>query len=451
MNQPTSPVVPWGEALLRASRSLPADDRGAHLFHEEREDLRIELHGSGGSPRVTLARTRGACARDSGGRLVHRSDPDPDEVAALAVGLRAAADGARPTSLRAWVAIEPRSSLADATSALGLVLELAEQIAKAGARVVTDLSILWVESIQKIWVVHAGSAPRTDVRRGRRLKVVASANGWPMRATVTVDRVFRSDSAPPINDLAEALAKRLRQRLTARPAPIGNHPIVFAPGTGGVVVHELVGHALEADTILRGDSLLFKAGGRVAGELVTVIDDPRRGRTAWRSDDEGHEPTPVALLKDGRVAGAIHDTRSAREMKKGSTGHGRSASYASSVRPRMGCTFLAPGPHDPLEVIESTRSGIHVRRMESAGTDPARGVAHFRVTDADWIEGGRIEAPLDPFLLRARLPEALTSIDRIANDLEFDRCVGSCVRDGQALATSVGAPTFRLRLATVLS
>jgi TldD protein len=218
-----------------------------------------------------------------------------------------------------------------------------------------------------------------------------------------------------------------------------------------VLIHELIGHALEADTVLSEGSLLARSKTGSAGrDLITVIDDPRRGRAPWKVDDEGADATPVALIREGRIGGLLHDSVSAQAMGKTPTGHGRCASYSSPVRPRMGCTFLAAGQPDAREIIETTRVGIHVRRIESAGTDPRSGHAYFRVTDSDRIEGGRIDAPLQPFLLRSTVVEALASIDRIADDLAFDTCIGSCVRDGQALATSVGAPTFRLGVATII-
>jgi len=117
----------------------------------------------------------------------------------------------------------------------------------------------------------------------------------------------------------------------------------------------------------------------------------------------------------------------------------------------MGCTYLAPGFLDPGEVLDGTERGIYVRRMEAASADPASGRATFRVTDADRIVKGRLEAALDTFLIDVSVVEVLPTMDRIASDLVFDSCIGSCVRDGQPLATSVGAPTFRVGLIRVVS
>jgi len=114
----------------------------------------------------------------------------------------------------------------------------------------------------------------------------------------------------------------------------------------------------------------------------------------------------------------------------------------------MGATFLTPGPFHPDEVLDGVARGLYVRRMSAAVTDPVQGRATFEVTDADTVIGGRIESALAPFLLMVSLDDLIT-IDRVADDLAFDACVGVCVREGQALASSVGAPTFRLGLVTV--
>jgi TldD protein len=114
----------------------------------------------------------------------------------------------------------------------------------------------------------------------------------------------------------------------------------------------------------------------------------------------------------------------------------------------MGATFLSPGRLHPEEVLQGVARGLYVRRMAAAATDPAEGTAVFHVTDADMLISGRIEVALDPFLLHIAV-EDLVTLDRIADDLAFDACVGVCVRDGQALASTVGAPTFRLGLVTV--
>jgi len=116
----------------------------------------------------------------------------------------------------------------------------------------------------------------------------------------------------------------------------------------------------------------------------------------------------------------------------------------------MGCTYLVAGTMDAREVVASVEDGIHVHRMETASVDARTGDSFFRVTDADRIVRGRIERPLTVFLLRLDAREALSTLDHVASNLTFDACVGSCVRDGQPLPTTVGAPTFRIGMARVI-
>ena len=94
-------------------------------------------------------------------------------------------------------------------------------------------------------------------------------------------------------------------RLAARELPSGERPIVFGPGVGGILLHELVGHALEADTVLGRASWLAGDGAEAveATEELLVVDDPRRGRVAWRFDDQGLLARATPLLRGGRVVG----------------------------------------------------------------------------------------------------------------------------------------------------
>jgi TldD protein len=201
---------------------------------------------------------------------------------------------------------------------------------------------------------------------------------------------------------------------------------------------------LEADVALRGASWLADTRETVASHDLTIVDDPRRGRGAWRIDDEGVEARPIALLRRGCVDSWIHDLRSSTASGRPATGHGRRASFRDPVQPRMGCTFVGAGRSHPSEALEGVADGVYVRRMEAASTDPKTGRSVFTITDADRIRSGRLDSPLLPFLMFAEGPTVLAGLERIADDVAFDTCVGSCVRDGQPLAVSVGGPTFRV-------
>ncbi len=115
----------------------------------------------------------------------------------------------------------------------------------------------------------------------------------------------------------------------------------------------------------------------------------------------------------------------------------------------MGCTFIASGHDDPREILRSTREGVFIRRMTSGQTDPIAGRATFVVTDADRIENGELTYPLETFVAELDGFDLWKTIDRIGDDLAFDTIIGSCMRDGQPLAVSVGAPTIRIGVVRV--
>lgn len=264
--------------------------------------------------------------------------------------------------------------------------------------------------------------------------------------------VLRSAGSPPITAAFVRALDRAERRASISPAPEpGSTTAVFAPGVGGIVAHELIGHALEGDVVARGSTWLSAARFPAAAMPVTVIDDPRRGRGAWMIDDEGVVSSETILIDRGRPVGWLLDKASARALSRVSTGHGRRSSYLEAVRARMGCTFIESGTDDPEDILRSTRSGVYIHRLVGGHTDPISGLATFIVSDSDRIVDGRLAEPLDVFVVELEGLESWGSIDRVAHDLAFDTCIGSCIRDGQPMAVSVGAPTIRIGVVRVRS
>jgi TldD protein len=324
-------------------------------------------------------------------------------------------------------------------------------LAERGGPEIVAVRAIYVAVRQTIRAAWPGAATAVDVRHGERVRVEVTVRSRETTACAAGERVLRRGRDPGLDVLARGIAVRAALRLDAGPVRPGSYPAVFAPGVGGILVHEIVGHALEADVVLRGASRLAAEAGRVAGAAVRILDDPRRARVAWRFDDEGTPSRAIALLEGGRVAGCLHDRSTADASGEGPTGHGRCASFRDPILPRMGCTFLAAGPARPEEAFEGVREGLLIRRMAAAAADPSSGRAVFRVEDADRISVGRIVGPVAPFLFEVDALAALRSMDVVADDLDFDTCVGSCARDGQPLAISVGAPTCRLGSIRVLA
>jgi len=431
----------WPSAVARAAGALARDGNGSLVFHERRCDLRLGLATEEG-PDSAVTTLAGVSIRREldPHRTCHLSRPSPEEIVDLARGR--VFDGAASRPARED---DREPDLRAARAWLETAVETAARALGTGA----SIRATWVEAIQQVVLARPGLTPVTLERRGRRVRIDAAVARGSRRATAAVERAFSTHPDP--DPLARDVALRAIERLDAFPCRPGPATVLFDSGVGGVLVHESIGHALEADTVGAGESALAAAGGRVAPAEVSVIDDPRRGRVPWRVDDEGSPTAPTPLLRDGRVAGALHDLASARRAGAAPTGHGRRSSYRDPILPRMGCTFLSAGRGRAEDLLAGTREGVLVRRMEGAWADPRRGVATFRVTDADAIEQGRRSGPLEPFLMIVDTRATLSTIDAVADDLSFDVCVGTCVREGQPLATSVGAPTFRTRVNSVVT
>jgi len=437
---------PWWLDLLRHLQASTRGSKGPAVFLEDRQDATVGLDSAADAPGVEHSRTSGASVQHADGRCRFQADPTPEEVEALV--LVHAPEGASPVrGPHPDVRLPTERAAAELEGAVQTVLSLQPK---------AEVQARWVGSDQRVHLATAERRIVADQRWGCRVRLQADLTRSGRTARAVGEATLRSASAEALRSqllrLAEEVAARVDARLAARELPSGERPIVFGPGVGGILLHELVGHALEADTVLgRASWLAGDAAETVeATEELLVVDDPRRGRVAWRFDDEGLPARATPLLRGGRAVGWLQDRATARASGREPTGHGRRASFREPVRPRMGCTFLAAGRGDPAGALEGIEEGVYVRRMEAASTDTLSGSAVFRVSDADWIRHGRIVAPLAPHAMFVEGRVALRSMERVSGDLAFDVCVGSCLHHGQPLSVSVGAPTFRIGLTNVV-
>ncbi|MEM9695065.1 MAG: metallopeptidase TldD-related protein, partial [Myxococcota bacterium] len=165
---------------------------------------------------------------------------------------------------------------------------------------------------------------------------------------------------------AEEAAKRAVAMLDAEEAPAGEMTVVLAPGDSGILLHEAVGHGLEADFNRKGTSRYSgQIGEKVASELCTVVDDATllQSRGAINIDDEGNEPGRSVLIENGKLVGYMHDRMSSRHYKLTPTGNGRRESYACNAMPRMTNTILLAGESEPEEILKSVKKGIYAARF----------------------------------------------------------------------------------------
>lgn len=254
--------------------------------------------------------------------------------------------------------------------------------------------------------------------------------------------VFRGFSPEEVAGIA---AKRALVMLEAHEAPSGRMTVVLSSEAGGTMVHEAVGHGLEADLSGQGLSVYMgKAGEMVASPSVNVVDDPtlpgKRG--SYNVDDEGTPAARTVLVEKGVLVRYMSDRLSSLRDGIPLTGNGRRQSFRHCPIPRMSNTMIEPGDHDPADIVRSVDHGLFVRKMGGGQVNTVTGDFVFEVSEGSMIRGGEIAEAVRGATLAGNGPEVLKSVDMVGNDLGFG--IGTCGKEGQGVPVSDAQPTLRI-------
>ncbi len=251
---------------------------------------------------------------------------------------------------------------------------------------------------------------------------------------------------------AREAARQAILNLSAVEAPAGIMTVVLAGGWPGILLHEAIGHGLEADFNRRKTSAFAnRIGTRVASELCTIVDDGtlpfRRG--SLNMDDEGSPTSRTVLIERGVLRGYITDRLNARLMGIPLTGNGRRESFQSVVLPRMTNTFMLAGESDPQDIIRSVKRGLYAVSFGGGQVDITNGKFVFSASEAYLIEDGTVTRPVKGATLIGNGPEILTRVSMVGHDLKLDEGIGTCGKEGQSVPVGVGLPTIRIDEITV--
>ena len=252
------------------------------------------------------------------------------------------------------------------------------------------------------------------------------------------------DLHPP-EEVAEVATKRSLLMLSAKKAPMGRMTVVLSCEAGGTMIHEAIGHGLEADLAQQGLSVYSgKIGEKVASPLITVVDDPTlpQKRGSYAFDDEGVPSRRNVLVEDGILKGYLYDRLTAFKDGVKSTGNGRRESYQQKPIPRMSNTMILPGKRKPEEIIHSVEKGLFVKKMGGGQVNTVNGDFVFEVNEGYLIEKGRIGEPVRGAILIGNGPQILKEIDMVGDDLGFG--IGTCGKDGQGVPVGDAQPTLRI-------
>jgi TldD protein len=261
---------------------------------------------------------------------------------------------------------------------------------------------------------------------------------------------FTGDKSP--EHFAREAARTAILQLGAKPAPAGEMEVVLGPGWPGVLLHEAVGHGLEADFNRKKTSAFAGLiGQKVASSKVTVVDNGtiagRRG--SLNVDDEGNRTQETVLIENGILRGYLSDKLSSRLMNMPNTGSGRRESYQAIPMPRMTNTYMLNGDDVPADILKSVKRGLYAVNFGGGQVDITNGKFVFSASEAYLIEDGKVTAPVKGATLVGNGPEALKYVSMVGNDLALDEGIGTCGKAGQSVPVGVGMPTIKLEKMTV--
>jgi TldD protein len=445
------------ERALRTALSRGGD--WAELFWERHETLQLVLDDQRIEDAITGVDQGAGVRVVNGEQTVYANGnvTDVDDVMAIAGrAARSVADGtglheaarltpdelARPHS----VAIDPRSVPVERKVAL---LRLANEVARAHDQRVTQATVSYAESVQEVLVGNSDGVHRTDtrVRVNFAVQVVAKdgavlESGFEaVRGTLGFEML--TDEA--VRSAAETAARRAVLNVGAKAAPAGTYTVVLSSEAGGTLIHESVGHGLEADLNLKGLSVYSgRIGQKVASELITVIDDGRdpgqRGTAAM--DDEGTPTQRTVLIEKGILKTYLSDRKHAEKLAIRRSGNARRESFRHLPICRMTNTMIASGDSDPEEIVRSVKDGIFVKKMGGGQVDVVSGNFAFEVTECYRIRDGKLAEPLRGATLVGQGPKLMSEIDMVGTDLGYS--TGTCGKDGQGAPVADAQPTLRI-------
>jgi len=258
------------------------------------------------------------------------------------------------------------------------------------------------------------------------------------------------DDRPPEQFAYEAVNQALIL-LEAKPAPAGEMEVVLGAGESGILLHESIGHPLEADINFRGSSAFTgKIGQKVATDQCTIVDQAtipfQRG--SLNVDDEGNDTGATVLIEKGVLRSYMYDLITGSHFHT-APANGRRESFRYLPIPRMTNTFMMAGEYDPEEIIRSVKKGVFAKTFSGGQVDISSGDFVFSITEGYMIEDGKIAYPIKGATLIGNGPEILKRVVMVGNDLVISDGKWTCGKEGQSVPVGVGMPTVKLSHITV--
>ena len=330
------------------------------------------------------------------------------------------------------------------------------ELALDGHEDINRVEVSYRDDEELVLIVDMQGRVFHDLRPMTRLYVTVTAERDGQRqsnsANIAARRGAEYYSEEQLQLVARQAVDRTMVLFEARRPPAGEMPVVLMPGPSGILLHEAIGHGMEADFNRKGISIYSDMLGRqVAEPLVTIVDDGTlpHERGSLNVDDEGCPGERTVLVENGRLVSYLHDGISARHYDVGVTGSGRRESFRHPPLPRMRCTYMEDGPHTQEEIIASVERGIMAETFTNGQVRIGAGDYTFYIKNGYLIENGRATAPIRDCNIIGNGPETLRNMTMVASDSRLDTGGWTCGKDGQGVPVSLGIPTLLISSLTV--
>ena len=253
-------------------------------------------------------------------------------------------------------------------------------------------------------------------------------------------------------EIAKDAARLAVVNLSAVEIEAGMQTVVLGNSESAVLLHEAVGHGLEADfNYKKLSNYSGRVGEKVASEQCTVVDEGlfENMRGTINVDDEGNAPQSTVLIENGILRGYMNDRISAKKLGVKSSGNGRRQAYNYPPMPRMTNTYLRNGKYSADEILKSVKKGIYAKGFTGGNVDITKGDFTFSCSEAYLIEDGKITAPVKGATLVGNGPDVMTKVAMVGNDLKFTDGGWTCGKNGQMVPVGMGTPTVKVAEITV--
>ena len=328
------------------------------------------------------------------------------------------------------------------------ILKFIEEKAKSLDPSVEKVSVYLADSYERVMIATLDGSLVTDHRPMTRLTVLVTAKKGEEVQSGYSNIAAREElgwyTEERLTEMVQEAVDRTMILFDARRLPAGEMPVILAAGASGILLHEAIGHAMEADFNHQGTSIYSDMiGKKVAEPFVTVVDQASipHERGALNYDDEGNKAGRTVMVENGVLKSYLHDQISSKQYGLDPTGSGRRESYKFAPMPRMSCTFMEDGPHTRDEVIQAVDHGIICETYTNGQVQIGAGDFTFYVKNGWLVEKGKVTAPIKDIKITGNGPELLKRITMVANDVRMDTGGWTCGKNGQSVPVSQGIPT----------